>query len=176
MELTSIVRCHLRFVNLIPQGYLKSWYSRNLKVKHLKYFEAFNILYWIKNNPPFSLFCWRSKSLNAEGLANPERILNDLLRQQSENAYLKVQNWWLLKFLAVFLDFLIFSIFGWFWGGFTINFDFLAWFPARGWFRITLALNFHSRRKFQIGRNKDVKKFMKIATLSVRCFHHSAFV
>ena len=83
--------------------------------------------------------------------------LNDLLRQQSENAYLKVQNWWILKFSAVFLDFLIFSIFGWFWGGFTSNFDSRREFPARGWFRITPALNYQARRKFQIGRNKDVK-------------------
>ena len=57
--------------------------------------------------------------------------------------------------------FLIFSIFGWFWKDFTINFDSLAWFPARGWFRITLALNFQARRKFQIGRNKGVKNSWK---------------
>ena len=36
--------------------------------------------------------------------------LNYLLRQQSENAYLKSKNQWILKFLRVFLDFLIFLI------------------------------------------------------------------
>ena len=33
-----------------------------------------------------------ANNFNAEGLANPERILNYLLRQQSENAYLKAKN------------------------------------------------------------------------------------
>ena len=51
-----------------------------------------------------------ANNFNAEGLANPERILNYLLRQQSENAYLKSKNRWILKFLRVFLDFLIFLI------------------------------------------------------------------
>ena len=37
--------------------------------------------------------------------------LNDLLRQQSENAYLKSKNQWILRFWRVFLDFIIFSIF-----------------------------------------------------------------
>ena len=37
--------------------------------------------------------------------------LNDLLRQQSENAYLKSKNRWILRFCRVFLDFIIFSIF-----------------------------------------------------------------
>ena len=37
--------------------------------------------------------------------------LNDLLRQQSENVYLKSKNRWILRFWRVFLDFLIFSIF-----------------------------------------------------------------
>ena len=37
--------------------------------------------------------------------------LNDLLRQQSENAYLNTKNRWILKFWANFLDFLIFTIF-----------------------------------------------------------------
>ena len=36
--------------------------------------------------------------------------LNYLLRQQSENAYLNTKNRWILKFLRVFLDFLIFRI------------------------------------------------------------------
>ena len=36
--------------------------------------------------------------------------LNDLLRQQSENAYLNTKNQWILRFSADFLDFLIFSI------------------------------------------------------------------
>ena len=36
--------------------------------------------------------------------------LNDLLRQQSENVYLKSKNRWILRFWRVFLDFLIFSI------------------------------------------------------------------
>ena len=36
--------------------------------------------------------------------------LNDLLRQQSENAYLNTKNQWILRFWADFLDFLIFSI------------------------------------------------------------------
>ena len=36
---------------------------------------------------------------------------NDLLRQQSENAYLKSKNRWILRFWRVFLGFLIFSIF-----------------------------------------------------------------
>ena len=36
--------------------------------------------------------------------------LNYLLRQQSENAYLKSKKRWILKFLRVFLDFLIFLI------------------------------------------------------------------
>ena len=36
--------------------------------------------------------------------------LNDLLRQQSENAYLKSKNRWILRFYRVFLDFLIFLI------------------------------------------------------------------
>ena len=35
--------------------------------------------------------------------------LNYLLRQQSENAYLKSENRWTLRFWRVFLDFLIFS-------------------------------------------------------------------
>ena len=52
-----------------------------------------------------------ANNFNAEGLANPERILNYLLRQQSENAYLKSKNRWILRFWRVFLDFLIFSIF-----------------------------------------------------------------
>ena len=38
------------------------------------------------------------------------RHLNDLLRQQSENAYLKSKNQWILRFWRVFLGFLIFSI------------------------------------------------------------------
>ena len=42
--------------------------------------------------------------------------LNDLLRQQSENAYLKSKNQWILRFWRVFLDFLIFSI----WDGFEV--------------------------------------------------------
>ena len=36
--------------------------------------------------------------------------LNDLLRQQSENVYLKSKNRWILRFWRVFLDFLIFLI------------------------------------------------------------------
>ena len=36
--------------------------------------------------------------------------LNDLLRQQSENVFLMSKNQWILRFSAVFLDFLIFSI------------------------------------------------------------------
>ena len=51
--------------------------------------------------------------------------------------------------------------FGWFWQGLTTNFDSLAWFPAREWFRITLALNFQARRKFQIGRNRMWKNSWK---------------
>ena len=51
--------------------------------------------------------------------------------------------------------------FGLFWRGFTTNFNSLAWFPARGWFRITLALNFQARRKFQIGRNRTWKNSSK---------------
>ena len=41
----------------------------------------------------------------------PVAHLNDLLRQQSENAYLMMKNWWILHFFAVFLDFQIFQIF-----------------------------------------------------------------
>ena len=36
--------------------------------------------------------------------------LNDLLRQQSENVFWTLKNQWILKFLRVFFDFLIFSI------------------------------------------------------------------
>ena len=48
-----------------------------------------------------------------ESLKSQPRVahLNDLLRQQSENAYLMMKNWWILHFFAVFLDFQIFQIF-----------------------------------------------------------------
>ena len=62
------------------------------------------------NTKQTSLSADAANHYNAEGLANPERIFNDLLRQQNENIYLKSKNWWIMKFFALFLDFLIFSI------------------------------------------------------------------
>ena len=61
-------------------------------------------------NINFYLSAHAANNFNAEGLANPERILNYLLRQQSENEYLKSKKRSILHFFAAFLDFLIFRI------------------------------------------------------------------
>ena len=45
------------------------------------------------------------------------------------------------KVLACFSRFSNISNFTWFWGGLTLNFDFLVSFPAQGCFQIALALN-----------------------------------
>ena len=60
----------------------------------------------------------------------------------------KVKNLMNYEILAFFARFSHFLNFGWFWAGFTINFNFLAGFPARGWSQITWALNFHSKWQF----------------------------
>ena len=70
------------------------------------------------------------------------RDSHDLLRQQSENVFSRSKIWWIMRFSAVFLDFLIFFNFGSFWDALAINFDLLAWFPPRGWSQISLGLNF----------------------------------
>ena len=46
---------------------------------------------------------------------------------------------------ACFSRFCHFLNFGWFWDGFTMNFESLARFPARGWFQINPGLKFHSK-------------------------------
>ena len=44
--------------------------------------------------------------------------------------------------LGCFSQFSNFSDFSWFWDALAINFDLLAWFPARGWSEISLGMNF----------------------------------
>ena len=64
--------------------------------------------------------------------------------------------------LACFSWFSHFLNFRWFSDGFTINFNFLAGFPARGWSQIARALNFHSKYNFVkdvTGRNKKYQKY-----------------
>ena len=46
------------------------------------------------------------------------------------------------KVLGCFSSFYNFWDFSWFWDALAINFDLLAWFPARGWSQISLGLNF----------------------------------
>ena len=50
--------------------------------------------------------------------------------------------------LACFSWFSHFLNFRWFSDGLTVNFNFLAGFPARGWSQIARALNFHLKWKF----------------------------
>ena len=57
----------------------------------------------------------------------------------------KVENLMNYDILACFPRFYHFLNFGWFWDGFTMNFESLARFAARGWFQITPRLKFHSK-------------------------------
>ena len=64
--------------------------------------------------------------------------------------------------LTCFSRFCHFLNFGWFWDGFTMNFESMARFPARGWFQITLGLNFTQNGIFikdVTGRNKNYQKY-----------------
>ena len=70
----------------------------------------YSLLYDLRKLSKSSPSADAANNFNAEGLANPERILNYLLRQQSENAYLMSKNLSILQFSADFLDFLILSI------------------------------------------------------------------
>ena len=59
--------------------------------------------------------------------------------------------------LACFPRFYHFLNFGWFWDGFSMNFDSPASFPARRWLQITETLKFYKNRNFinnVTGRNK----------------------
>ena len=61
-------------------------------------------------SPSITLQSWSKTALRVTLLSPGVAHLNDLLRQQSENAYLESKNWWILHCFAVFLDFLIFWI------------------------------------------------------------------
>ena len=57
----------------------------------------------------------------------------------------KVENLMNYDILACFSRFYHFLNFGWFWDGFTMNFESLRRFAAREWFQITPGLKFHSK-------------------------------
>ena len=91
---------------------------------------------------------------------------NDLLRQQSENAYLKSKNRWILGFWRVFLDFIIFSNFDSFKVGLLlISIPWRVFLPRGGagslwgW----IFTQNHNFIKDVIGRNKNDEKYQPLA-------------
>ena len=73
--------------------------------------------------PPGSRFTWFAASAERKLIFKVEKSMNP-------------------EVLGCFSQFSNFSDFSWFWDALAINFDLLAWFPARGWSQISLGLNF----------------------------------
>ena len=76
------------------------------------------------------------------------RDLHDLLRQQSENFIFKVENLMNYEVLGCLSRFCHFLNSGWFWHGFSMNFESPSSFRARGWLQITESLKFYQKSKF----------------------------
>ena len=72
---------------------------------------------------PGSRFTWFAASAERKFILKVEKLMN------------------LLVFCCFSEFFNVFN-FGSFWDALAINFDLLAWFPARGWFQISLGFNF----------------------------------
>ena len=73
--------------------------------------------------PPGSRFTWFAASAERKLIFKVEKSMNP-------------------EVLGCFSQFSNFSDFSWFWDALAINFDLLAWFPARGSFQIDRAWNF----------------------------------
>ena len=81
-------------------------------------------------------------ALRVTPLSPPGRAFKLFAASAERKRIFKVEKSLNPEVLGCFSRFWNFSNFSWFWGGLTLNFDFLALFPARGCFQITLALNF----------------------------------